>query len=115
MQRMSQLSITTRYRGNGAKLTANGRLTLKTRQSNVYWVLMPNWAVGDNAGVVAGEDEEDEAERVVGRERESVVEEGVWSTSIGSDNWRSMLGVVMADLTYRKIRVIFIGGKGPDQ
>ena len=55
--------------------------------------------------MVAGEDEEEEAEMVVGRERKSGVDEGAWSTSIGSDDWRVKLGVVMA-LPYKKIWAI---------
>ena len=96
------------YHGNISKLTTIGRLTLKIRQSNVCWVLTPKCDVGDNPGVVAGEDEEEEAEMVVGRERNSVVEEGVWSTSIGSDSWREKLGVVRG-LPYDEIHTICTG------
>ena len=62
--------------------------------------------------MVAGEDEEEETGfSVVGRERKSVVEEGAWSTSIGSDNWRVRLGAVgvVRDLPYRKIRILCFG------
>ena len=55
---------------------------------------MPKFAVGDNAGVVEAEGDDEETDKVAGSERKSVAEEGGWSTSIGSDIWRVNLGVV---------------------
>ena len=55
---------------------------------------MPKCDTGDCAGVVADEDEEEESDMMEGRDRKSVVEEGLCSTSIGSDDWRVKLGIV---------------------
>lgn len=43
----------------------------------------------------------EEEEKVTGRERKPLVEVGVWSTSIGSDDWR-LKGGVVNDLPYRE-------------